>query len=589
MAQDGTRRGFVERLPAWSWVVIGVVAVVVGAVIAIRPTTSLGVLALLIGAGLVLAGVLALFERHRTVVRVALAAAWVAAGVLVLLWPGLTVRMVILVVGAGLVVNGVVGAASAFRGEQTLDARAAAVLLGVAGVVFGVLALTWPDITLLVVGLVFGAWLVITGAREVLRVVRGSRDNAPDAGRPPLWRRWLRTLGAVAAVLLAVVAGLVSAGIRGGSPVADEFYAAPRDVPADPGRLIRAEVFERGMPDDARAWRILYTTTDLEGDPAVASGLVIVPRDGSGDWPVIDWTHGTTGFDRGCAPSILPAVLESGAFLILDEVIDHGWAIVATDYLGLGTEGPHPYLIGLPSGRAALDAVRAARELDDARLGDRTVVWGHSQGGGAALWTGAIADAYAPDVELAGVAALAPAANLPGMVENLTSVTGGSIFASFVAAAYSAAYPDVTYREYIRPGAEVIVRQLATRCLAAPGIVPSLVDLLGTSQDPRIFATDPGEGPLGQRLRENIPPATTTVPVLLAQGASDGIIVPAAQDEFVASVCAAGMSVDYRRFAGLDHMPLVEPDSRLIPQLLQWTEHRFAGMPVEPGCVTTDH
>ena len=67
-------------------VVIGIAAAVLGAVIAIRPSTSLGVLALLIGTGLIATGALALLDRddHRSVPRFALTALWVAAGVFVL-------------------------------------------------------------------------------------------------------------------------------------------------------------------------------------------------------------------------------------------------------------------------------------------------------------------------------------------------------------------------------------------------------------------------------------------------------------------------------------------------------------------------
>src|SRR5690606_2378075 len=108
--------------------------------------------------------------------------------------------------------------------------------------------------------------------------------------------------------------------------------------------------------------------------------------------------------------------LEAGAMMIQDQVVEQGWAIVATDYTGLGTEDPHPYLIGEGEGRSVLDAIRAAQELADVNLAEETVVWGHSQGGHAALWTGQLAPTYAPDLEIVGVAALAPASNLPGLI-----------------------------------------------------------------------------------------------------------------------------------------------------------------------------
>ena len=59
-----------------------------------------------------------------------------------------------------------------------------------------------------------------------------------------------------------------------------------------------------------------------------------------------------------------------------------------------------------------LDSVRAARDLPDAGASNRFAVWGHSQGGHAALYAGELAASYAPDLKLVGVAAAAPATYL---------------------------------------------------------------------------------------------------------------------------------------------------------------------------------
>lgn len=597
IARPGRVRSWFGSLPAWLRAAIGVVSVVLGAVIIFRPTTSLGVLALLIGAGLVLSGILELVgggqgeDGERTPRwRAFTALVWIAAGVFVLLFPGLTVRMVALVVGLALIVNGVMSVLAGFRPGLTLDARIASVLLGLAGVGFGLLALLWPDITLMVVAVVFGARLIIVGLLEVWRAARGRvaqerarRVKTTDAA-PSVAGRWVRTLAAVVALVLAIGAGGLSAALRTGSTVTDEFYAAPRTVPDEPGQLIRSEAFTRGVPEGAVGWRILYTTTNGDGTPAIASGLVVVPADGFGRWPVIAWTHGTTGYAQHCAPSLIDEPFEGGAMFVLPEVVANGWALVATDYIGLGTASPHPYLIGEPSGRAELDAVRAARQLADADLGGQTVSWGHSQGGGAALWAAAIAAEYAPDVPLSGVAALAPAADLPGLVGNLPNVSGGSIFASYVMAAYASLYDDVTYREYIRPGAEVTARQMAERCLSGPGMLVSVLTAMGLTNDPDIIATSPTEGPFGTRLAENVPPSTIGVPLLLAQGKDDVLVVPPAQDAFVAAACAAAEIVDYRLYAGLGHVELVAAASPLVPQLMEWTKARLSGEPGIAGC-----
>src|SRR5262249_13470169 len=133
-------------------------------------------------------------------------------------------------------------------------------------------------------------------------------------------------------------------------------------------------------------------------------------------------------------------------------------------YTGLGTPGPHPFLIGQGEARSVLDAVRAARQLSAVTLGPKTVVWGHSQGGNAALWTGILAPSYAPDAGVTGVAALAPGSNLPVLAQVWGSGSG-AVFGAYLIEAYSETYPDVRFREYVRAAAQIPVRELANRCL----------------------------------------------------------------------------------------------------------------------------
>ncbi|MBB5597932.1 lipase family protein [Neomicrococcus lactis] len=194
---------------------------------------------------------------------------------------------------------------------------------------------------------------------------------------------------------------------------------------------------------------------------------------------------------------------ESGGLRVMPQVIDQGWALVATDYTGLGTPGLHPYLMGPESARAELDAVRAARQLQDLKLSNKTVSWGHSQGGGSALWTGKIAPTYAPDVPLSGVAAMAPASDLKALIGSLSGITGDSVVASFAIMAFTEIYPDVTFHEYVRPGFEPFIRSMAERCLASPDLLVSLLDAVSMSRDPQIFYRDPLAGALGERLNQN--------------------------------------------------------------------------------------
>lgn len=198
--------------------------------------------------------------------------------------------------------------------------------------------------------------------------------------------------------------------------VPDAFYAAPASLPIGPGALLRTEPFDRGVPANAHAWRVLYTTTDAHGAAALSSALVMLAKDApAGPRRVVNWTHGTTGAARGCAPSMLAEPFANMPGLA--GLLERGWLLVATDYAGLATADAHPYLIGEGEAHSALDALRAVRRMPEVKVAERTVVWGHSQGGHAALWTGIVAPGYAPELVIAGVAAAAPASDLRPMID----------------------------------------------------------------------------------------------------------------------------------------------------------------------------
>jgi pimeloyl-ACP methyl ester carboxylesterase len=571
-------------------VVLGLTAVVLGIVLLTRPFASLSALVWVVAGAAIVTGV----QRWRSRSPATsgsdrgLAIAWIVIGAAALAWPAVTVTVLAWLVGAGMVLAGAGDVVRGLRGST--DERIASFVRGLASVVFGGIALAWPDVTLLVVAIVFGARTVLFGLSELFDALRpdrgsgrGGHTEAPPDHRPGRLRRFVRAATTGLALIVALGLAAVSAQLRQGEPVIGDFYTAPEQVPEQPGSLLRAEAFQRGIPDGAIGWRVLYTTTRDDQRPAVASALVVAPADRSGEpREVIAWAHGTTGIDETCAPSAAEDPFGSGAFFALDRVLEQGWALVATDYVGLGTEGPHPYLIGEGQARSVLDAVRAARQLDDLTLADRTVVWGHSQGGNAALWTGIRETDYAPDVGVVGVAALAPASDLVALAAGLETLPGGSIFATYMLDAYAATYDDVRVEDYVAPGAQVTFDELAGRCLAEPAVFASVLTSLSLGWSS--FTTELAEGALGRRLVENTPSAEIRAPLLIGQGEADPLVLPEVQADFVQARCDADQVVDFRTYPDRDHVGVVAADSPLIPELIAWTRDRFDGLAPADTC-----
>src|SRR6516162_8689296 len=243
----------------------------------------------------------------------------------------------------------------------------------------------------------------------------------------------LRSIGSTALLVLLIGAGCnrpervssgssavptpheVRASITAHAP--DAFYDPPSDLPRKPGALLRSEPLKDvTLPAGMRGWRILYATTVDDSTPATAVATAFAPTGPpAGRRPVIAWEHGTTGLLQKCMPSLVSAPTEG--IPARDRIVMAGWVVVATDYSFAEKGGPHPYIIGEGEARAALDSVRAARQMPELMVDPRTVVWGHSQGGHAALWTGIVGPRYAPDVEILGVAAIAPGANIKKILE----------------------------------------------------------------------------------------------------------------------------------------------------------------------------
>lgn len=392
-------------------------------------------------------------------------------------------------------------------------------------------------------------------------------------------RRPLRTWAT--AIVLAMLGGILAAWLWALPPRPDVFYDTDVVPTTQPGMLLRSEPFTRGIPAGTRAWRILYATTRAEGKPALASAIVLVGDEEIGKpRNVIAWTHGTVGASNGCAPSLLPEPFANVPGL--DEAIAQGWAVVATDYTGLGTPGQHPYLIGEGQARATLDAIRAVRQMPEVLVDDRTVVWGHSQGGHAALWTGILAPTYASDVALDGIAAIAPASDLPALVDAAQDTPVGRIMSAYILRAYDAEYPDVDFDAETRPMARWLAYDMASRCLAGPQALFSVGEAM-LVRGP-LFARPPTTGPLGRRLQENVPNGPIGVPVMIAQGDTDELVLPEVQARYVTRRCREGQPIHYRRYEGEDHLSIVAPDSPLTPHLVAWTRARFVDLPDGGNC-----
>jgi len=353
----------------------------------------------------------------------------------------------------------------------------------------------------------------------------------------------------------------------------------PSLIPGRPGTVIYAEPTD-GAPDGAVAYRFLYRSTGLAGEPIAVSALAVIPVNAPGDRPIVAWDHPTSGIVIRCAPSLARKRYQ---FIPgLKSMIARGFVVVATDYPGLGSPGVHPYLVGDSEARATLDAVRAVHGLPGAKAGDRFVVWGHSQGGQAALFTALDAASYAPELKLLGVAAAAPATDLAALLTADLDTPAGQNLTAMTLWSWSRLY-KAPADQVLDPEAAATVDRLAKEC------IESIFDLelrnMTTRPLRRHFLTDPAfaqKEPWASLMAANTPGVVAAnIPVLLTQGTRDQIVRPEITRGYMARLCKAGVAVKIDWVDGAGHGFVALKSAAAT---VSWIADRFAGAPTPSDC-----
>jgi len=353
----------------------------------------------------------------------------------------------------------------------------------------------------------------------------------------------------------------------------DDFYVLDT-VPAGPdGELLRSvQLF---APGDFEMWAILYRSTGLDGEPIAVSGLVTRRADRDAATPARPFlaiAHGTTGLADVCAPSRDPIkrleVIAAGF-----PAADEGWIVVATDYAGLGTPGIHPYLDGPSEGRAVLHSILAAQQLVGVGASDRAALQGVSQGGHAVLWAAELAPVEAPGVDVVGVVAAAPAADLVAIADWTRSgdeTSDSWVNTLTVAVAWSQAY-GLPLEQLLNADGLAAAPRLETECRPDPDGQPlDLAMAIQPEWDALLVANSAGR-------------MAAPMPILYLQGTEDAQIPVGSARVSVEKLCAAGSVVDYREIPDADHAGSLYGPDRLA-EARAWLADRLAGRPVTTTC-----
>jgi acetyl esterase/lipase len=400
----------------------------------------------------------------------------------------------------------------------------------------------------------------------------------------------------VAMFTVIILIGLEAPGADGPKPALDPsvgdggvsaFYVWDKTVPSTPGRLLRQEPLasELTLANASKGLRVLYTSTNGLDDktPIAVSGAVFFPKGPAPakGWPVIAWAHGTTGIADVCAPSWIPRSARDAEYL--DAWLAQGYAIVATDYQGLGTPGGHPYLTVRPEAYSVLDSVRAALKAFP-ELSNSLVIVGQSQGAHAAVSASLLSSEYAPDMNLKGTVATGVPGPLLAEKTKAPQIpvpprAGGEFPALYLLLllADRIIEPSVNPDDYLSDAARPIFQLAKTACSddveqAAPQANLTLDNT---------FKKSFGEADAKAAPFRRYPSPKFLHPVFIGTALADEVVFAEAQYNFVMAACYAGSVVEAHYYPGIDHRGTVIAS---LADSVPFVKRAFAGQSIAGNC-----
>lgn len=405
-------------------------------------------------------------------------------------------------------------------------------------------------------------------------------------------------------------------------PPMQPFYAAVMKMAPEGklGQVIKQEEVSTDVKG-AQAWRIAYISSDVSGRKTISTGLVVAPKGPApaGGRPVMSWGHGTTGTAQNCGPSQIfnPAVPLNEYFLLggnswtdygipaIEEFIKEGYVVVASDYQGLGGGGRHQYTIATSNGMDAINAARAAGSMSETGANKKTLVYGWSTGGGAAIALAGMPDYIRQtgtawdNLEMIGFVALAPedisilapAGKLNQaaadryfqdsqkmFLNNIFNFTHASMFYWGT----QAAFPSLKLSDiFTDEGVKVVNEILGNKCMHAASDTFNF--LYGTSYS-SLLKQNPSNTLAWTEamVKGGVRTVKPMAPVQIYFGSKDTTVPPIMHKLYQEQVCKLGGNVGRMELPG-EQTHFTTPGVSK-PFYLPWIKDRVAGKPLANSC-----
>lgn len=358
---------------------------------------------------------------------------------------------------------------------------------------------------------------------------------------------------------------------------------------AEPGQVLKLQPIDPKSLDidgGATAFRFQYTSVDFDGSVVPVTGFIAFPftphaspeTENSDRYRLAAFAHGTIGIFAGCAPSNGPLLYDYGTW---QPALKRGYAIVATDYAGLGNNfTTHKYLSAPAQANDVYYSVLAARKLFGSSLTDEWVSFGHSQGGGA-VWKLAESKLVRDDPSYLGTVAIAPSTYFITQVKKEITKSASSPNATKSGGAgFFALFPESARRVIPSYNETILSPVLRSRMQLATEAQWCLEAVLGVSLDLGAKELLSVEGaikdlPILQKWQDMVTPAQgdlSPAPILIIQGQNDTAVNWETTVSAWENSCKAGNEVHLRIFPSQGHRPSLSAGAS---EWLMWMDQRF--------------
>ena len=347
------------------------------------------------------------------------------------------------------------------------------------------------------------------------------------------------------------------------------FYDPPRPLPAGkPGDLIRSEAIDQyHLPYELSALRILYHSRTASGDDVAVSAVVLIPDDKppAGGWPVIAWAHDFGGAARRCAPSLMTNL---GVGPLLAMYANLGYAVVATDYSGLGADSGKPVLDMQSNALDVIYSVAAARAAVK-EIGNKWIAVGPFQGGLAAA---AVGESDIHDINYLGSVATSGLADAQEAYQRFSESPSNRRML-VLASTIKVLYPEFPLSDILKDTALPAYQRVAQTC--------------GGETDPEFSSAMLKPGWENNRFvreffsRNNPGQKPARGPLLVIGGEADPSIPADMTDKTVARMCKKGDRVLFLRYPNLDASGAMGTS---VADQVSWIRARFAGYAAPSNC-----